>query len=203
MGGRWVACAGLAGTSLWLGVCGGDWPRPKAGRFPLARGPLEATPARGRAKHPYCPPCVPALCTPRTGPWRLRVRPESHLRRERPQQRRQLEPEPEPERQPRAGSPGCVLHSRGRTQGRPGPSLPPGDSAVPSRPEETPRWPGQRLGPTSFPRPSCHIVRHTPQSRARRALGLPGRDFTSKALRETPPPARCRAVLSSLLSFPA
>lgn len=39
---------------------------------------------------------------------------------------------------------------------------------------------GRGWGATSFPRPSCHIVRHTPQSPARRALGLP-RGGTSPA----------------------
>lgn len=186
-----------AGTSLQLGVCGGDWPRPKAGRFPLARGQLGATPARrgGEARR-----SAPAA-RPASQPFAPRVRPEPHLRRERPQQRRQLQPEPERERWPPAGSPGRVLHSKVRARRRPGPSVPPGDSA--GRPAL--RRPRAGLGrgwrATSSPLPPLlsHCDAHPPVSPQGELWACPGEGFASQALKD-----RCCAGLSSLalLSVP-
>ena len=72
--------------------------------------------------------------------------PVSHLWQQHPQQRR----EPEQERGPRAGPPGGARHGPLRRQphgaGRPGPLVPPGDSAAPRPTEETP----PRAGPAGY-----------------------------------------------------
>lgn len=185
-----------AGASLQLGVLGGDWPRPKAGRFPLARGQLGATPARrGGGARRSAPAARPA-----SQPFAPRVRPEPHLRRERPQQRHQPQPEPERERRPPAGSPGRVLHSKVRARRRPGPSVPPGDSA--GRPAL--RRPRAGLGrgrrATSSPLPPLlsHCGAHPPVSPQGELWACPGEGFASQALTD-----RCCAGLSSLALRPA
>lgn len=141
-------------------------------------------------------PLLPAL---RLGPL-CRARPEPHLRRERPQQRHQLQPEPERERRPPAGSPGRVLHSKVRARRRPGPSVPPGDSA--GRPAlRRPRaglGRGWRATSSPFPPLLSHCGAHPPVSPQGELWACPGEGFASQALKD-----RCCAGLSSLALRPA
>lgn len=140
-------------------------------------------PGPGRGRGAPGGPAAPQPPAPRTRPRRLRVRPASHLGREGPDERRELDHELEPERGPRAGPPGRARHSRGQPQGTPAPLVPPGHSTAPARPggDSAPGWASwvrKGLGATSacipllpppFPSHTC-----IPSHPARIALSFPG-----------------------------